>query len=59
MTYKQLLGCLAELTSEQLDCNVTVELGLSDECLVGEFRIADCEHDILDEWHPIIYVPDA
>lgn len=59
MTYRELLECLKQLTSEQLECDLTVELGLSDECCLGELRIADCEHDLLDEWHPVIYVPNA
>ena len=58
MTYRELLEGLKQLTSEQLECDLTVELGLSDECCLGELRIADCEHD-LGEWHPVIYVPNA
>jgi hypothetical protein len=59
MKYRELLESLKQLTSEQLECDLTVELGLSDECCLGELRIADCEHDLLDEWHPVIYVPNA
>lgn len=56
MTYRKLREALNDLTEEQLDCDVTVEAALSDECSSAEFRVCDEEHDILDEDHPVIYV---
>ena len=59
MTYKELYNALNSLTENQLQQFVTVELGLSDECLPAQLRIAGKEHDTLDENHPIIYVIDG
>ena len=59
MTYKQLIAMLQELTKEQLSCDVTVELGLTDECYPAEFMIAGSDYDLLDVGHPVIYVRDA
>ena len=59
MTYRELLNALHELDDSQLDCTCTVEFGISDEYFAAELRICDIEHDVLDENHPVIYVPDA
>lgn len=56
MTYKDLLEQLQTLDDEQLGWPITVELGLSDECIEGELRICGEEHDLLDENHPVIYI---
>ncbi len=58
MTYRDLLECLQKLTEEQLECTLTVELGISDECLPAEWRICGEEHFVLDDGHPVIYVSD-
>lgn len=55
MTYKQLIEELQKLSPEQLSCDVTVEDGTENECYPAELRIADTEHDSLDENHPVIY----
>lgn len=57
MKYKDLLYELLYMTDEQLNCDVTVELGQEEECFPAEFRICDIEHFCLDENHPVIYVP--
>jgi hypothetical protein len=57
MTYRRLLKALSKLSPQQLDCDVTVELGVEEECFPAEFRIADVEHYTLDDNHPIIFVP--
>ncbi len=59
ITYRELLKNLQKLSEDQLDSDVTVELGLSDECFPAEFRICGEEHDVLDEDHPVIYVKDG
>lgn len=56
MKYRELAHLLDELTPEQLDCDITVELSQEQECLPGEFRITDIENDLLDENHPVIFV---
>ncbi len=56
MTYKELLEILQTLDAEQLGWPITVELGLSDECIEGELRICDIEHGVLDDNHPVIYI---
>jgi len=56
MTYRELRDALQDLTESQLDCDVTVEAALSDECAPAEFRVCDSDHDILEEDHPVIYV---
>lgn len=59
MTYGELREVLHNLTEEQLGCDVTVELGITDEFYVAELRISGSENDVLDEDHPVIYVEDA
>jgi len=59
MTYLDLLQALNNLTDEQLNCMVTVELGITDECYGADLRICDSEHGVLDENHPVIYAEDA
>lgn len=63
MTYRELLAELQGLDDDQLDSDVTVELGLEDECYPAELRICDTDHfahnGSLDEFHPVIYVEDA
>lgn len=56
MTYRELLEELSSLSDEQLDCTVTVEVELADECYPAEWRISGDEHPSLDPDHPIIYV---
>jgi hypothetical protein len=55
MTYKQLIEELQKLTPEQLECDVTVEDSIDNECYPAELRIVGSEHDSLDEDHPVIY----
>lgn len=56
MTYKELLKRLSTLTPEQLNCDVTVELEVQDECYPAELRICGPDHELLDEDHPVIFV---
>lgn len=56
MTYKELLEKLNKLTEEQLNCDVTVEIMIENECYPAELRICGKTHDSLDEDHPVIYV---
>jgi hypothetical protein len=56
MTYRELRKALEDLTEDQLNCDVTVEAALSDECSPAELRTCGEDHDILDEDHPVIYV---
>lgn len=58
MTYSELLKALSVMTEYQLGCDVTVELGLSEECMKAELKSAK-EDDILDKHHPVIYVEDV
>ena len=60
MKYRDLLEELKELTPEQLDSDVTIELVESEEVFSStngdvDFKIAT-ETDIIDEDHPIILV---
>ena len=59
MTYWDLLRALSKLTDEQLECTVTVELGITDECYAAKLRVCDSEHGVLDVNHPVIYAEDA
>ena len=54
MTYRELRELLHDATEEQLDCDLTVELGTSEECFAAEYKIY--YGDILDSGHPTIYV---
>ncbi len=59
MKYNELLRCLNNLTEEQLQCDVTVELAMdhgSNECYPAELKICGFEHGVLDEDHPVIFV---
>ena len=56
MTYGELAERLIDLTPEQLNTVVTVEVCHESECYPAELRITDTEHDILDENHPVIYI---
>lgn len=59
MTYQELLEAIQKMNEEQLCSDVTVEFGISDECFPAELRICDCEHEILDPGHPVIYLKDC
>jgi len=54
-TYRVLRELLNKMTDEQLNCDVTIEDGIADECFSGELRITDNEHDHLDGNHPVIF----
>jgi hypothetical protein len=63
-TYRELRDTLNELTDEQLDCNIAVELDLSDEVFSSSndgvrFDFADDGHELLDENHPVFVLPEA
>lgn len=45
-----------EFTEEQLDCTVTVEMGVENECYPAELRVCADNHFCLDDNHPVIYV---
>lgn len=53
MTYRELIASLSELSDEQLDMTVTVELSNSDEWIAGEFKFVD-DDTTLDSGHPVI-----
>jgi len=55
MTYRELLEKLTNMTDFQLDCDITVEDSCESECFAATLRIADTEHDSLDNNHPIIF----
>lgn len=55
-TYRDLLDHLKELSPEQLDCDITVELGPEDECFPATLRICGSDHELLNEDHPVIFV---
>lgn len=55
MKYRELQAAMATWTDEQLDSDITIEVSWDNECYPAELRIADEEHDSLDENHPIIY----
>ena len=57
MTYGELLAELKKLGPVQLDMTVTVEDAYEDECRAAELRICGENHDSLDDYHPVIYVP--
>ena len=59
MTYKDLLLRIGTMTAYQLSCDVTVELGSSEECLPAKLEFCDEHHEVLDEDHPVIYVEEA
>lgn len=57
-TYRELLERLQELDDTQLDCNLAVELVLSDECFSSaegdfNFEIAGTNNSFLDDGHPV------
>lgn len=56
MTYRDLLKKMGSFTAEQLDCTVTVEISWDNECFPASLRIADSEHNSLDENHPVIFI---
>lgn len=58
MKYSELLQHLNNLTPEQLQCDVTVQLAadcVGDECYPAELKICDYDHGVLDENHPVIF----
>jgi len=59
ITYRELIQRLNKLTDEQLDCDVTVDLGTSEECFAAEFRVCGENHWTLDDNHPVIYVEEV
>lgn len=59
MTYRQLLSKMLTFTKEQLDSDVTIEMGIFNECFAANLRICGSEHESLDENHPVIYTSDA
>jgi hypothetical protein len=58
LTYRQLIVELSKLNEYQLDCDVTVEMDLADECYPAELMICSTDHDSLDEDHPVLFVRD-
>lgn len=61
MKYRQLLDKLKSLSDEQLNCDLAVELDLSEECFsatTGDFTfdIAGENNDYLDDGHPVFRV---
>jgi len=57
-TYRELQNALNQMNDEQLDSTITVHDGPTDEFHPAELRIMDGEVcDVLDDNHPVIYVP--
>ena len=54
MTYAELLAKLKDLSQEQLQTDVVVEIPWDDECIPAIFCVASPSHDLLDQDHPII-----
>ena len=57
MTYKELILNLTALSQEQLDKEVTVELGPENVCYAAELRICAEEHSCLAVDYPVIFAP--
>lgn len=55
MTYAQLLEKLKELTPEQLNKTLTVNLTYSDEYYPAEFDFVS-DSDVLDDMHPVFTI---
>ena len=55
-TYRRLLKVLASMSDEQLDADITIEVGIDDECYPAELRFAGETHSSLEENHPVIFV---
>jgi hypothetical protein len=54
ITYRQLRDKLNQMSEEQLDMDVTIEIAWDDECFAGELTICGPEHGSLDDFHPTI-----
>lgn len=54
ITYRELLEHLLMFNDEQLDMDVTIEDLDMEECYEAQLIFAGHNHDVLDEWHPII-----
>ena len=54
MTYRELIERLKELDEYQLDMDITVEDGGSDECFPARFLITD--HGSLEDGHPVFLI---
>jgi hypothetical protein len=59
MTYRELIERLKELDEYQLDMDITVEDGGSDECFPARFLITDHEsllENSLEDGHPVFLI---
>lgn len=57
ITYRKLRDLLNQMSEEQLDMDVTIELPWDhgeDECIAGELTICGPTHEVLDDFHPTI-----
>lgn len=61
ITYRTLGRLIANMTDDQKDSDVTLELvdGETYECFPAHLRIVGENHDSLDEGHPVIYCDTA
>jgi hypothetical protein len=56
ITYRTLRDLIDIMDEDQLDSDVTVEIGKEEtECFPAELRIC-CSHDSLDDGHPVLFV---
>lgn len=55
ITYRTLQKLIAKMNEDQLNSDLTVEVGDDDECFAAELRIAGDNHGSLDDGHPVIY----
>lgn len=57
LTYRQLAAIINEqFNDEQKDMDVTIELGTMQEAFAAELRVCGAEHDLLDDYHPVLFV---
>jgi len=54
ITYRKLRELLNQMSEEQLDMDVTIEIAWEDECIAGELTICGVDHGVLDDYHPTI-----
>jgi len=59
MTYRELARALLKMLGDELDKDVTVELGGSYRCFKADLRFCDSNHPVLDPYYPVVYVPSA
>ena len=54
-TWRHLREALSFLSEEQLNADLTIELGQEDECFAAEFRVCGETHYSLEDGHPVLF----